>query len=90
MKATAKINALKSAESKNVVVRNLSRILDIRILDIDLERKTLSFVCDSRSAFEKAKKELWRIGYPILQCHIQNPQGMDNIAAQDNEALLVQ
>ncbi len=73
MKATAKINNLTSLDSKHIIVRNLSRILDIRIMDIDLESRTVSLVYDSRLAFEKAKNELRRIGFPITKCSYQPP-----------------
>lgn len=73
MKATAQLNDLKSSESKHIIVRNLSRILDIRILDIDVESRTVLLVYDSVLAFEKAKNELGRIGFPIAKCTYQPP-----------------
>lgn len=73
MRATAQLNHLNTPEGKHIIVRNLSRILDIRILDIDLERRTVSLVYDSLLAFEKAKKELGRIGFPIEKCTYQAP-----------------
>lgn len=73
MKATAQLNDLKSLDGKHIIVRNLSRILDIRILDIDLESRTVSLVYDSILAFEKAKNELRRIGFPIAKCTYQPP-----------------
>ena len=73
MKAIAKIDDLKSQEGKHIIVRNLSRILDLRILDIDVESKTVSLVYDSILAFEKAKNELRRIGFPIAKCKYQPP-----------------
>jgi hypothetical protein len=42
--------------------------LDIRIVDINLESKTISIVYETLTAFEKVKTELCRIGYPILNC----------------------
>lgn len=65
MRTIAKLQELTSDSCKHTILRNLSRILDIRVLDIDIENSTISFVYDSARAFEKAKKELWRIGYPI-------------------------
>jgi hypothetical protein len=65
MKATAKIADLKSIESQNTIIRNLSRILDIRIVDIDIIRGMVSFLYDSPGCFEKVKQELRRIGHPI-------------------------
>jgi len=75
MKAVAQIEKLNSDLCKKTVRRNLSRIMDIRILDIDLENKTLSFVYDSIAAIEKVKRELWRIGYPLNQLIKKEPQG---------------
>lgn len=73
MRATARLNDLKSSDEKHKIVRNLSRILDIRILDIDMENRTISLVYDSMLAFEKAKGELRRIGFPIGHCTYQPP-----------------
>ncbi len=74
MKAIAQIEKLNSDRCKHIIVRNLSRIMDIRILDIDLENKTLSFVYESIAAFDKVKRELWRIGYPLNQLINKEPQ----------------
>ena len=65
MKAIAQIEKLNSEKSRHTIVRNLSRIMDIRVLDIDLENKTLSFLYDSVTAIDKVKQELGRIGYPL-------------------------
>jgi copper chaperone CopZ len=56
MKATAQVQKLKSENCKHTIIRNLSRIMDIRIVDIDVERKTRSLVYDTVLAFEKAKR----------------------------------
>ena len=74
MKAIAQIEKLNSDICKKIIRRNLSRIMDIRILDIDLEKKTLSFVYESITAIEKVKRELWRIGYPLDQLIKKEPQ----------------
>ncbi len=87
MKATAKIDDLRTPHCKNTIIRNLSRIMDIRILDIDLERHSLSFVYDSIAAFEKAKKELQRIGYPILQCKYETPDQRRKTLQHDGQLL---
>ena len=75
MKAIAEIEKLNSDMCKKTIRRNLSRIMDIRILDIDLDKKTLSFVYDSITAIEKVKRELWRIGYPLNQLIKKESQG---------------
>ena len=87
MRAIAEIEDLQTPECKNTIVRNLSRIMDIRILDIDLEQRTLSLVYDSIAAFEKAKKELWRIGHPISHCRYQGPDRKER-TFEYNEQLL--
>jgi hypothetical protein len=67
MKAIAKIERLNSDMCKLIIVRNLSRIMNIRILNIDIENKTLSFAYENMAVIDKVKRELWRIGYPIEQ-----------------------
>lgn len=73
MKATAKIEDLKSIESQNTIIRNLSRILDIRIVDIDIIGGMVSFLYDSPGCFEKVKQELRRIGHPITDYNCTAP-----------------
>ena len=87
MRAIAEIEDLQTPECKNTIVRNLSRIMDIRILDIDLEQRTLSLVYDSIAAFEKAKKELWRIGHPISQCQYQGPDSKERTFEYNDQLL---
>jgi len=74
MRAVAQIKNLTSDTCKHTIVRNLSRILDIHILDIDTENQSLSFLYQNSPAFEKAKRELHRIGFPISQCTYQEPK----------------
>ena len=69
MKALAILKNLDSESCKPVIVRNLNRILDIRIIDIDVNNGMLHFLYNGQSAFESEKKELRRIGYPIQQCN---------------------
>lgn len=80
MKATAQLNNLRTPECKHIIVRNLSRILNIRVLDIDVENRTVSLVYDSILAFEKAKKELRRIGFPIEKCTYQPPRTKSDLS----------
>jgi len=89
MRATAQLQDLSSESCKHVIVRNLSRILDIRILDIDVESRTVSFVYDSVLALEKAKRELWRIGFPVLKCRCQDPNQVRHRNTQDPRSALI-
>ncbi|MGB5553540.1 MAG: hypothetical protein WBM83_02700 [Flavobacteriaceae bacterium] len=73
MRATAQLKDLSSDTCKHTIVRNLSRILDIRIVDIDTDSKSITFLYNSVLALEKVKRELLNIGFPILQCRYQDP-----------------
>jgi hypothetical protein len=74
MKATAEVKNLKTDKGKHIIIRNLHRILDIRILDIDVENGSILFLCATPFALQQVKRELFRIGYPIQSCKYQQPQ----------------
>jgi len=65
MKARVSIPQLRSENSARTVIRNLSRILDIKIVDLDIENGYLTFIYETKLAFNKVKIELTRIGYPM-------------------------
>ena len=65
MKAIAALKNLDPYSSKESIVRNLSRIMDIVIIDIDIEKGMLCFLYNGQKSFDQVKKELDRIGYPI-------------------------
>ena len=65
MKARVQLSNLSSERGKMTIIRNLSRIMDIRIVEIDLKERALSFLYQNNKAYEDVKKELKRIGHPI-------------------------
>ncbi len=65
MRAMAELKNIECKEDKHIIVRNLSRIMDIRIVDVDVEKRTIDFLCATTLAFEQVRRELYRIGYPI-------------------------
>ncbi len=65
MKALASLKNMDSESCKVIIVRNLNRILDICIIDIDVENGILHFLYNGQNAYDNVKKELGRIGYPI-------------------------
>ncbi|MDL5510481.1 hypothetical protein QSE00_01550 [Arenibacter sp. M-2] len=67
MKAIAKIGSLITNRDKMIILRNLSRIMDIRVIDLDIDTGKLIILYYSPIALEQVKQELWRIGYPIGQ-----------------------
>lgn len=68
MKAVAILKNMKRPECKQRILRNLSRILDVRVESIDIKNGMLYFLYAGPSAFEKVKQELRRLGYPIESC----------------------
>lgn len=74
MQVIAKIKDLNSDKSKQVILRNLSRILDVRVLEVDIDSKTVSLIYDSILAFENAKEEFKRIGFPIVKYFSQSAE----------------
>tara|TARA_R110002033_G_scaffold166331_1_gene204904 strand:- start:128839 stop:129147 length:309 start_codon:yes stop_codon:yes gene_type:complete len=65
MKVLATLKNLDSDSCKNLIVRNLSRILDIRIIDVDVDNGVIGLVYNAQESFEQVKRELIRIGHPI-------------------------
>lgn len=65
MKAVVNIENLQCEEDKKLILRNLSRILDIRVIDIDIENGILHFLYINPLGLQKVKQELSRIGFPI-------------------------
>lgn len=82
MKAYATLKNFDSETCKPIIVRNLNRILDIRIIDIDVENGILHFLYNGQKALESVKKELCRIGYPIHT--FNNGIGIDPISRTEN------
>lgn len=73
MKAIAKIGNLISNNDKMMILRNLSRIMDIRVIDLEVDTGKLFFLYYSPIALEQVKQELWRIGYPIRHFKFMSP-----------------
>ena len=65
MKAEVKLDHLNTEQGKYRILRNLYKILNIRIINVDVPNRVLSFVFQNQVAFEQVKKELKRLGYPI-------------------------
>ena len=74
MKAMAKLKNLESESCKNTIIRNLNRILDIRIINIDVENSTMLFLYANPISFQHIRQELKRIGYPISEVKLSSKQ----------------
>lgn len=73
---------------KNLITRNLSRVLDIRILDIDLENRILHLRYNNQKALDQVKNELLRIGYQISKYSYEEPH-IDTHTANTSEWMFV-
>lgn len=65
MKAVVNIKNLHCDEGKRVILRNLSRIMDVRVIDVDVTNAILRFLYINPVSLIKVKQELSRLGYPI-------------------------
>ncbi len=65
MKAIVYLDNLSSEAARCSILRNLSRIMDIKVVDIDVQKQALSFLCVSKKTIEEVKSELKRIGFPV-------------------------
>lgn len=72
MRTRATLKNFSSPEGKDVIRRNLNRILDIVILDLDIENSTITFLHVTKTALDRVKRELNCIGFPIKRLQIQN------------------
>lgn len=73
MKAMANVQNLCSENGKSIIVRNLHRILDICIIDIDAENGLLYFLYPCPLSLKKVREELERIGFPMVSCKFPKP-----------------
>jgi hypothetical protein len=55
MRLLAKIQELNSAENMHIIIGDLSRILDVLILGIDFNSRTVSLIYDSILVFENTQ-----------------------------------
>ncbi|MEK6152226.1 hypothetical protein WIW50_03160 [Flavobacteriaceae bacterium 3-367] len=87
MRALAKIQHLRSDACKQKIIRNLSRLMDIRIIDIDVDNQMIFFLFEGPLAFHRVKQELWRIGYPITKYKCQNGKSFLSRSEMFDQAL---
>jgi hypothetical protein len=78
MRVVAELKNLESEAGKHIIVRNLHRILDIRILDIDVQNGRLIFLYARPIALEMVRRELLRLGYPVQSYKFQGQLPMLN------------
>ena len=62
MEAMIQIERKGAPRNKHIITRNLSRIMDIRILDVDLKSGKILLLYNDPKALDMAYRELMRIG----------------------------
>lgn len=60
-------NDLNSNSCKGRICRNLSRIMDIKVVDVNVKERMISLIYENPKVLPKVKDELRRIGYPVKQ-----------------------
>lgn len=70
MRTCATLKNFTSSEGRDIIARNLNRILDIVILDMDIENSTITFLHASKTALDRATRELNCLGFPIVSLQI--------------------
>lgn len=67
MRAKVHLQNLTSEDGKDKIIRNLGKIMDIRVIELDIKNQILCFLCRNKQGFEQVKHELARIGFPIYK-----------------------
>lgn len=65
MKAQATLKNMNSSDGSRIIIRNLARIMDLRVINIDTENHLLTFVYSDPRVLQKVRQELRRIGFPV-------------------------
>ena len=67
MRAKVNLQNLTSQDGKDKIIRNLRKIMDIRVVELDIKNQALCFLYRNKEGFEQVKHELARIGFPIYK-----------------------
>ncbi|MFS4418140.1 hypothetical protein [Maribacter sp. 2307ULW6-5] len=65
MEAVVSLRNMDGDRCRKRIYRNLARIMDVRILKIDLENGLFFFVYADATSFKSVLQELRRLGYPL-------------------------
>jgi hypothetical protein len=66
MKAQATLKNMCSADCSRIITRNLARIMNLRVIQIDTDARLLTFLYSDPIVLNKVRQELRRIGFPVL------------------------
>lgn len=66
MKTTVEIQNLKCHGCASTITNKLSKLENITEVSVDVENNLVSFEYNSDESLETAKKELYKLGYPLV------------------------
>lgn len=66
MKTTVRIQNLKCNGCASTIKNKLSELDNINEVSVDVENDAVTFEYDKEDTFETAKKELHKLGYPLV------------------------
>lgn len=66
MKTTVEIQNLKCNGCASTIKNKLSELDNINEVSVDVENDAVTFEYDKEDTFETAKKELHKLGYPLV------------------------
>ena len=75
MKTKVLLKNLSTENDKTTILRNLGKIMDVRVVELDIDKQLLCFLCRNDQSFEEVKHELSRIGFPIGEVLIRKKNG---------------
>ncbi len=54
-----------SLDCSRIVIRNLARIMELRVIKLDTDTHLLTFLYSDPRVIQKVRQELRRIGFPV-------------------------
>lgn len=64
---------MSSANCSHIITRNLARIMNLRVVQIDTDARLLTFLYSDPTVLSKVRQELCRIGFPVLSLSKEHP-----------------
>lgn len=73
MKAQATLKNMSSTDCSRIILRNLARIMELRVINLDTETHLLTFLYSDPRVIQKVRQELRRIGFPVCSLNREQP-----------------
>lgn len=73
MKAQATLKNMSSTDCSRIILRNLARIMELRVINLDTDTHLLTFLYSDPRVIQKVRQELRRIGFPVCSLDREKP-----------------